>query len=87
MTIIRNKSNAMLRLRKEDRMEYRFSLKTARVYANLTLQEAAKKLGVNYSTLCNWENGRTEPKASTLMSMAQLYGVRYEDIFLPSKAT
>ena len=67
-------------------MEYRFSLKAARAYADLTIQEAAKQLGINYCTLSNWERGKTEPKASVIKDMAQLYGVRLEDIFLPSKS-
>lgn len=68
-------------------MEYRFSLKTARAYADMTLQEAAEKLGISYSTLRNWEIGKTEPKASMVSQLAALYGVKAEDLFLPIKST
>lgn len=67
-------------------MEYRFSLRAARAYAGLTIHEAARQLGISYSALCSWENGKTEPKASIIKDMAQLYGVRSEDIFLTLKS-
>lgn len=68
-------------------MDYRFSLRSARAYADMTLQEAAEKLGVSYSTLRNWEMGKTEPKASVISQLSALYGVRAEDLFLPTKST
>lgn len=67
-------------------MEYRFSLRAARAYADMTLKEAAREIGINYTTLQNWETGKTVPKATQLTQMAELYGVRAEDIFLPSKS-
>lgn len=68
-------------------MEYRFSLKAARAYADLTLSEASEQLGVAISTLRSWECGKTEPKVSTIEKMAELYGVRASDIFLTNRAT
>lgn len=68
-------------------MEYRFSLRAARAYADLTMQEAADQLGVNPGTIQSWEKGKTEPKPSTLAQMAELYGVRVEDIFLNKTST
>ena len=67
-------------------MEYRFSLRAARAYADMTLKEAAEQIGINYTTLQNWEKGKTVPKATQLSRMAELYGIRSEDIFLPTKS-
>lgn len=67
-------------------MGYRFTLRAARAYSDLSLQEAAEKLGVSYSTLRNWEIGKTEPKATQLHQMSELYGIRTEDFFLSSKS-
>lgn len=67
-------------------MEYRFTLRAARAYSDLSLMEAADKLGISYSTLRNWEIGKTEPKATQLQQMSELYGIRTEDFFLASKS-
>lgn len=56
------------------------TLKGARVNAGLTQKEAGEKLGVTSVTLSNWEKGKTFPKASQLVKIASLYGVRIEDI-------
>ena len=37
------------------------SLKAARVNANLTMGEAAQKVGINEATLRKWEKGSTSP--------------------------
>ena len=68
-------------------MEYRFSLKTARAYADLILTQVSDRLGVAVSTLRSWEMGKTEPKPSTIDKMAEMYGVDPADIFLPNKTT
>lgn len=40
--------------------------------------ELARRLGVSRSTLENWLTGKTEPKASKLVEMADMAGVRVE---------
>lgn len=58
------------------------TLKAARVNKGLKQNEAAKALGVDKSTLGNWENGKTFPTADRLAQMCRLYGVGIDDIFL-----
>jgi len=58
----------------------RITLKSARVNANLTLEEASKKLGCNKKTLWNWEQGRTYPHAKYIDPICNLYGVTYDNI-------
>ena len=58
------------------------TLKAARVNCGLKQNEAAKYLGVDKSTLGNWENGKTFPTADRLAQMCKLYGVGIDDIFL-----
>lgn len=64
-------------------MELKFSLKTARLYAEMTQQEAADKLGVSKSILQMWESGSIKPKAIHVKGMASLYNVPEDSIFLP----
>ena len=60
------------------------SLKAARVNAKLNQKDAAKKLNVSNSTLCNWEKGISFPDAKQIQNICALYGVSYDDIiFLP----
>lgn len=65
----------------------RISLAAARVNAGYTQEEAAKRLHVGKQTLCNWENGKTEPKTSQAQALAELYDWPYDQIiFLPAKS-
>ena len=62
----------------------KFKLKTARVDAGLTLEEAAKELGITKNTLMNYEKYRTIPNIRVGRAMAALYGKSVDDlIFLP----
>lgn len=56
-------------------MNYKVSLAAARVNANLTQDDVAKYIGVGKQTLVSWEKGRTEPRASQLMQLSELYAV------------
>lgn len=58
------------------------TLKVARVAAGYTQKEAADRLGISTATICAWENGTAEPRASTFMAACRLYDVPPEDIFL-----
>lgn len=62
------------------------SLEAARVNANLTQSEAAKKIGVTIQTLVNWEKGRSEPSISQARRMSELYRMPLDNIFLPIKS-
>lgn len=56
----------------------KISIKAARVNANLTITEAAGKLGVCVSTLSGYENGAVIPRADMMEKMAVLYGIPIE---------
>ena len=63
----------------------KLTLKAARVNTDLTLDIAAKKLGITKNTLMNYEKYRTIPNMEMGMAMASLYGVSVNDlIFLPN---
>ena len=49
------------------------TLKAARINAELTQKEAAKRLGVSNKTVCNWEKGKTFPDADMINSICELY--------------
>jgi len=58
----------------------KMSLKSARVNANLTQQQAADALGVAVSTLKNWEKGNTFPKQPMIEKLCELYKVNYDQV-------
>ena len=61
------------------------SIKAMRVHRDLSVPEAAKMLGVNPSTLRNWEAGRTTPDVKQLDAILSLYHCDLTDIILPIK--
>lgn len=63
------------------------SLAAARVNAELTQTDVAKKMGVSKQTIVNWENGRIIPKQAQLEMMCRIYNIALDNIFLPSKLT
>lgn len=65
----------------------KISLKAARVNANLSQKEAAKKLKISNKTLHSWESGETSPSAKHIDAMCELYNVSYNDLnFLPTNS-
>lgn len=55
-------------------MEYpRITLKAARVNANLSQKAAAKALGINVSTLQNYEKGQTVPDWDVVKRIEKIY--------------
>lgn len=63
----------------------KITLKAARVNAGMTQSEAAEAAGVTVQTVCNWENGKTEPSPLDVFGLCSIYGVSVDDIFLPKK--
>lgn len=61
------------------------TLKAARVNANFTQKEAAKRLGISKGALASYEMYRTIPGIDTAKKIAALYGRSIDDIiFLPN---
>lgn len=50
-------------------------LKKARIDTGFTLREIGKELNMPYSTIANYETGRTQPDIETLGILADFYGV------------
>ena len=50
-------------------------ISAAREAAELTVAQAARRLGVKTATLSNWENDRSEPRANRLTMLAGLLNV------------
>ena len=55
-------------------------LKAARVNANLTQEEAAKRIGVSKGTLASYEAYKTKPDIETAKSLAAIYNMSVDDI-------
>lgn len=65
-------------------MENKITLKAARVNANLTQTEAAKRIGVTRDTISNWETGKSSPNVRIFKVIEKVYGVPYDSLnFLP----
>ena len=62
-------------------MSVKISLRAARVNANLTIREAAKKLGIGKDTLMKWEKApdRVQPRYQKVI--AEVYQIPIDDIF------
>lgn len=67
-------------------VNFKISLKAARVNCNMTQEEFAVKLGVSASTVLNWETGKTEPNVSQLRAISDLSGVPIDAISVPCKS-
>ena len=59
-------------------MLYKVSMKAARINANLTIAEAADKIGVGISTIKNWEAMKTFPNQPMLEKICEVYAVPYD---------
>lgn len=65
--------------------EIQIRLAAARVNAEMTQEEVAKRMGLNKQTICNWENGKVIPKRAQLEMMCKIYSIPVDNIFLPNK--
>ena len=65
-------------------MDMMLTLKAARVNSGFTQKQAAKEIGVCQKTLSAWESGKRSPRMNQLKIVCQVYGVPYDQIFLPS---
>ena len=53
----------------------KITLGKARELADLSQEDAAKKIGVSVYTLSNWERGKFFPKVTMLDKIAEVYGI------------
>lgn len=59
-------------------MQYKVSLKAARINADLNLTEAADKLEVSISTVKNWEAKKTFPNQPMIERICAVYAIPYD---------
>lgn len=59
------------------------TIRDLREERGLSPVEMAADLGVSLATIYNWETGKSEPRASMLRDIAELLGVRMEEIYFP----
>jgi transcriptional regulator with XRE-family HTH domain len=59
-------------------MQYKVSMKAARVNAELNLAEAADKIGVSISTVKNWEAKKTFPNQPMIERICAVYAIPYD---------
>ena len=64
---------------------FRISLEAARVNAKMSQKAAAQAVGVNVTTLSNWEKGKTSPDADKFKALCDLYNCPIDCIFLPKR--
>ena len=55
-------------------------LKAARVNANLTQEEVAKTLKISKNSIVNYESYKSKPDVALAKKLAELYGMRVDDI-------
>ena len=53
----------------------------ARLKAGFSQTEAARRLGIDQSTVSCWETGKKMPRASKLAKLADLYGCTVDELF------
>jgi transcriptional regulator with XRE-family HTH domain len=56
-------------------------LKVLRRQAGITREAVAMRFGRTYSSVADWESGRTRPPVDLLPEIAALYGVGISDLF------
>lgn len=56
------------------------SFLSARLKAGLSQAAVAEKIGVTATSVCQWETGKTMPRASLLRTIADLYGCTVDEL-------
>lgn len=56
------------------------TLKALRINKGLTLEQAAKELGINIVTLSSYENAKTFPDVPTINKMLDLYETDFDNV-------
>lgn len=51
------------------------NLEPLRVKEGMSREDLARRMGVSYMTVRNWERGNTEPSATQIKALADLFGV------------
>lgn len=63
------------------------SFLSARKKAGYSQAYVAEKLGISAASVCQWETGKTMPRASMLARIADLYGCKIDDLLADDNAS
>lgn len=55
-------------------------IKEFRLKHNLTQSEVAKELGVQISTISQYENNKRQPNSKTLKKLAEIFNCKIDDL-------
>lgn len=64
----------------------KISLAAARVNARMSQEEMAEFIGVNTSTIHNWENGKSEPNLTQLRKISIVSKIPIDFIYIPEQS-
>ena len=56
-------------------------MKKYRMDKGFTIYTLAERLGVDESSVCNWENGQKYPRRGNLTALEDILGVGYRELF------
>ena len=56
-----------------------------RKQAKMSQMEVARALGVDQSSVCLWETGKTMPRANLLLRLAELYHCTVDELLSPDE--
>lgn len=62
-------------------MNLNLNFAKARTNAGLSQSEAARRLGVDQSTISGWEIGKSTPRGAMLVKVADLYCCTIDELF------
>lgn len=60
-------------------------LRNVRIKKGFTVRELADKIGVHYSLVSYWENGKRNPKSSNKRKLEEVLGVPYYELLEEEK--
>lgn len=56
------------------------NIRNLREARGLTADQLSRLVGVDRVTIWNWEHGKTEPKFSQCVKLAEVFGVKLNDL-------
>lgn len=59
------------------------SFLSRRLNVGLSQAAVAEKLGVSAASVCQWETGKTQPRADKLLEIAALYECTVDELLTP----
>lgn len=73
--------------KKEIKTAFAYNVRALRRFHGYTLRGMADRLGVTISTVANWEYQKVEPSYLTLLHIADVFGVKVDDLLRPHSTT